>query len=135
MAPRARATTCAPMSRRWSAALPATTSPARTGPRRSTAVQETTQSTASAATTCCGVVWLEPDSNDTLRGDEGDDTLNGREGDDTLDGGTGSDVMSGGDGADTADYGIVQASVVVVTLDGKAGDGPPGESDNVQLDI
>jgi hypothetical protein len=43
--------------------------------------------------------------------------------------------MSGGAGADTADYGIVQAAVVVVTLDGNAGDGPPGESDNVQVDI
>jgi Ca2+-binding RTX toxin-like protein len=80
-------------------------------------------------------VLIEPDLNDTLRGDDGDDSLTGRDGDDTLVGGTGSDVMSGGDGADTADYGIVQASVVVVTIDGKAGDGPPGESDNVQVDI
>jgi Ca2+-binding RTX toxin-like protein len=82
-----------------------------------------------------GAVLIEPDLNDQLNGNEGDDTMEGGDGDDTLDGGRGNDVMRGGNGKDKADYGIVQASVVVVTLDGTANDGPPGESDNVQVDI
>jgi hypothetical protein len=80
-------------------------------------------------------VLIEPDLDDQLNGNDGDDTMEGGDGNDTLDGGTGNDLMRGGNGRDKADYGIVQASVVVVTLDGKADDGPPGESDNVQVDI
>jgi hypothetical protein len=56
--------------------------------------------------------------------------LDGGGGDDTLAGGDGSDTLNGGDGNDTASYGASTAGVQVV-LDGKPGDGAPGENDNV----
>jgi Ca2+-binding RTX toxin-like protein len=71
--------------------------------------------------------------NDTLIGSSGaDNTLNGGPGDDTLDGRGGADLLIGGDGFDRADYS--GAGSVTVTLDGKPGDGQPGENDNVDTE-
>jgi len=77
--------------------------------------------------------------DDQLGGDSGNDLLYGREGADDLRGGTGDDVLDGGPGADrfngqsgddTASY--ADPSVwPVVTRDGQANDGVPGEGDNV----
>jgi Ca2+-binding RTX toxin-like protein len=71
--------------------------------------------------------------NDTLNGAGGNDQLDGGAGDDTLDGGVGSDTLTGGDGTDTATYTDSTAGVRVV-LDGKPGDGTPGENDNVDTE-
>ncbi len=74
------------------------------------------------------------DGNDTEAGGPGADTLDGDADNDTLDGGDGGDVMSGGDGVDTGDY-STRTIGVDVTLDGEAGDGQPGEGDNVEPDV
>lgn len=74
------------------------------------------------------------DAVDTLIGGDGADSLEGRGGDDVLDGGTGGDVLAGGDGVEIVSY-DGRARAVVVSLDGSAGDGEPGEGDNVQADV
>jgi Ca2+-binding RTX toxin-like protein len=83
------------------------------------------------------------DGADSMNGDAGDDSLDagagadtmaGDAGDDSLDGGAGPDVFGGGDGVDTGNY-QSRANGVAVTLDGTAGDGEPGEGDNVQTDV
>ena len=71
---------------------------------------------------------------DQLFGDEGNDTVNGGGGDDKLFGGGGPDQLNGGDGIDTVDYSSA-TTPVTVTIDGNAGDGPSGESDNVNIDV
>jgi hypothetical protein len=68
--------------------------------------------------------------NDTLSGGNGSDQLDGGPGDDLLEGGTGPDTLVGGDGSDTATY-ANSPTGVRVALDGKPGDGAPGENDNV----
>jgi Ca2+-binding RTX toxin-like protein len=74
------------------------------------------------------------DGNDKESGGDGTDTMNGDAGDDSLDGGAGPDVFAGGDGTDTGSY-QSRTNGVTVTLDGNAGDGEPGEGDNVQGDV
>src|SRR4051794_5242077 len=71
--------------------------------------------------------------NDTLTAAGGNDQLDGGAGDDTLDGGTGSDSVAGGDGFDSASY-IDSPVGVRVVLDGKPGDGAPGENDSVDTE-
>ena len=71
--------------------------------------------------------------NDILGGGAGNDQLDGGAGDDTLAGGAGADTLAGGDGVDTANYSEAGAGVRVV-LDGKPGDGAPGENDNVDTE-
>jgi Ca2+-binding RTX toxin-like protein len=73
------------------------------------------------------------DGDDTLDGGEGNDTLKGSAGNDSLRGGPGADDLSGGDGVDVADYELTAR--VTVTLDDLAGDGAPGEGDNVRTDV
>ena len=68
---------------------------------------------------------------DSIYGRAGDDVLLGGDGDDELDGGPGADNLSGGPGSDAASY---EGAGVIVTLDGLANDGAPGENDNVLLD-
>lgn len=83
------------------------------------------------------------EGNDALLGGSGDDTLSGGDGDDTLRGGPGDDSHSGGSGADQVIGGpgsdIVWFSGseagVIVTLNGRADDGQPGEGDNIDLSI
>lgn len=70
---------------------------------------------------------------DTLTGGAGHDRLSGGGGDDTLIGGPGSDDLSGGPGTDAVVYS--DAHAVRVTIDDLANDGPPGERDNVQIDV
>jgi Ca2+-binding RTX toxin-like protein len=67
----------------------------------------------------------------SLTGGEGTDTLLGGANADRLDGGSGPDVLDGGAGRDRADY-SARVAGVTVTLDGVAGDGEPGEGDNVE---
>jgi Ca2+-binding RTX toxin-like protein len=87
--------------------------------------------------------------NDYLDGGDGQDEVDGGEGNDSVHGGTGNDVMwgdhyadpgsdviDGGPGLDTTqDWStpedLDQQPAIDVTLDGKANDGRPGESDNV----
>jgi Ca2+-binding RTX toxin-like protein len=71
--------------------------------------------------------------NDILGGGGGNDQLDGGAGDDMLAGGTGADSLVGGDGNDTASYASSDAGVRVV-LDGKPGDGAPGENDSVDTE-
>jgi Ca2+-binding RTX toxin-like protein len=89
------------------------------------------------------------EGNDTLYGSSdfavliggpGADKLVGSVGDEVLDGGPGPDELRGnssfdlpGD-VDTADYGE-RTAAVVVTLDGQANDGEPGEGDFVASDV
>src|SRR3954447_72162 len=75
-------------------------------------------------------VLLGNAGNDILGGGAGNDQLDGGAGDDILAGSDGSDTLNGGDGNDTASYAASAAGVQVV-LDGKPGDGAPGENDNV----
>jgi Ca2+-binding RTX toxin-like protein len=75
-------------------------------------------------------VLLGNAGNDILGGGAGNDQLDGGAGDDMLAGSDGSDTLTGGDGNDTASYAAATAGVQVV-LDGKPGDGAPGENDNV----
>jgi hypothetical protein len=72
--------------------------------------------------------------NDVLEGDNGADTLSGGAGRDTLDGGLGTDQMNGGDGDDTATY-EDRTAPLVLSLDGVANDGEPGENDALAADI
>ena len=100
------------------------------------------------------------DANDIIRGGEGDDRLGDDatvsnnfppdRGSDAFDGGPGDDLLrpglgptqgiadddslSGGSGRDTVSY-QQRLAAVTVSLDGAAGDGVPGESDNVRLDV
>ena len=74
------------------------------------------------------------EGGDGLSGGEGADFLDGGGGDDYLNGGTEGDSMAGGDGVDLADYGSRTVGVTV-TLDGNAGDGEPGEGDDVKPDV
>jgi Ca2+-binding RTX toxin-like protein len=75
-------------------------------------------------------VLLGNGGNDILGGGAGNDQLDGGAGNDILAGSDGSDTLTGGDGNDTASYAASTTSVQVV-LDGKPGDGAPGENDNV----
>jgi Ca2+-binding RTX toxin-like protein len=78
-------------------------------------------------------VLLGNAGNDILGAGGGNDQLDGGAGDDTLAGGDGADALTGGDGLDTANYASSNAGVRVV-LDGKPGDGAPGENDNVDTE-
>jgi Ca2+-binding RTX toxin-like protein len=82
------------------------------------------------------------DADDTITGTAqgeaiyaraGNDQVNGGEGDDDLDGGPGADALNGGNGVDAVSY---SAGVgVIVSFDGQANDGAPGENDNVGADV
>jgi hypothetical protein len=85
--------------------------------------------------------------NDRLDGGDDDDTLNGGAGNDTASGGNGNDsfinaftagpdadVYAGGNGFDDITE-TAASGGVTVTLDDAAGDGAPGEGDNVHSDI
>lgn len=92
--------------------------------------------------------------NDTIRGGPGNDGLLGGDGNDTLDGGDGddsfegfgglnpespnatggTDVYIGGPGKDFVDY-AGRTEPLTISLDGTAGDGAAGESDNVGADV
>ena len=81
------------------------------------------------------------DGNDSVLGGPGKDMLFGSAGNDYLypgdgpAGGTGDDdAMSGGDGIDEATY-ATRTTGVVVSLNGQADDGFPGENDNVLGDV
>jgi Ca2+-binding RTX toxin-like protein len=78
-------------------------------------------------------VLLGNAGNDILGAGGGNDQLDGGAGDDTLAGGDGADAVTGGDGVDTANYASSNAGVRVV-LDGKPGDGAPGENDSVDTE-
>lgn len=71
---------------------------------------------------------------ETLLGGAGNDTLLGLGGVDVLIGDAGADVLSGGAGTDTASWAIYQTPVVV-SIDGVANDGAPGEGDRVDSDV
>jgi hypothetical protein len=71
---------------------------------------------------------------DALFGLAGDDRLDGGAGNDDLDGGPGADDLRGGAGSDAASY-LDATGPVTVTLDDRAGDGAPGEGDNVHADV
>jgi Ca2+-binding RTX toxin-like protein len=80
-----------------------------------------------------------PDGLDNVRaekvyGTDLNDTFVGGSGDDTFIGGRGADRFQGNAGIDTVGYGDTDVGVVV-TIDNIANDGPPGEGDNVNLDI
>ncbi len=73
---------------------------------------------------------------DTLIGGPANEELLGLGGDDLLRGGPGADILRGGDGLDTASYAERGAGEpVTVTLDGAAGDGAPGEGDDLGADV
>jgi Ca2+-binding RTX toxin-like protein len=84
--------------------------------------------------------------NDSLTGEAGPDQLMGGEGADRVDGGKGDDTFDsgqliddpdtivGGKGEDLMDYSQANAGVRV-SLDGRTGDGVPGENDNVGRDV
>jgi Ca2+-binding RTX toxin-like protein len=72
--------------------------------------------------------------DDSLAGNGGNDTLNGGAGDDTLNGGPGADELIGGPGTDTADYSD-RTDNLVLTADGLADSGAPGEGDIISTDI
>jgi Ca2+-binding RTX toxin-like protein len=71
---------------------------------------------------------------DTLRGDALANQLDGDGGDDVLEGAGGVDALRGGAGTDTASY-ADRGDPVIVTLDGAANDGAPGENDDVGADV
>jgi serralysin len=93
--------------------------------------------------------------NDRLAGGPGGDLLVGGAGDDLLNGGFGNDILYGGDGNDTAEAFDAadgsdvfhggpgndtascerRAGAVLVSLDGVANDGAPGEGDNIRPDV
>jgi Ca2+-binding RTX toxin-like protein len=84
------------------------------------------------------------DHAEELTGYFGNDRVEGKGGDDVLLAGPGDDAYSGGDGTDTLRYDVHIASCscnynsfdgLNVSLDGLAGDGAPGESDNVLPDV
>ena len=79
--------------------------------------------------------------SDAVYGGLGDDTVDGgapglRRGDkgDVLDGGPGADDISGGAGVDAVSYASATGPVVV-TLNGRPGDGPRDEGDNIERDV
>ncbi|HWT95843.1 MAG TPA: calcium-binding protein, partial [Solirubrobacteraceae bacterium] len=72
--------------------------------------------------------------SDRLVGSDGPNTLRGNRGDDSFDGRGGADTYAGGDGQDAADY-RARSTRVVVSADGTANDGAPGENDNVGGDV
>jgi len=78
--------------------------------------------------------------DDLLRGDvsfggSGNDDLNGGGADDVLIGGAGgNDDFRGSSGFDTVSY-VEQSTGAVITIDGVANDGEPGENDNVRTDV
>ena len=82
--------------------------------------------------------------DDVLLGEGGADLLYGGTGDDLLDGGPGPDRLvgdignttapTGGSGSATADYSD-RTAAVIVSLDGRSGDGELGEGDNVAVDV
>lgn len=84
-------------------------------------------------------VVLGGDGNDVLDGGAGNDEVRGGAGDDTVRGDRyaepGADIVDGGEGFDLGDeWNDPSASTnppVVITQDGVAGDGRPGENDNV----
>ncbi len=69
-----------------------------------------------------------------LIGSDGPNVIRGGNGDDILDGGAGTDTLRGGDGFDLADYSDHTAALIL-TLDGLANDGAPGEIDLIDTDI
>ena len=71
---------------------------------------------------------------DHLGGDGDANRLWGGAGDDDLRGGGGADLTAGGAGYDTVDYSD-RSRAVRVSLDGAAGDGEPGENDQVAGDV
>jgi len=101
-----------------------------------------------------GDVLVANDGDDDLSGGTGDDTLErasgddamfGDSGNDTLEAGferlmvggavaVGADVLSGGSGIDTVSYNS-HTGGVTVTIDDVAGDGLPGEGDDVRTDV
>jgi Ca2+-binding RTX toxin-like protein len=70
----------------------------------------------------------------TIHGGDGGDTLTGGPGDDHFFFDEGVDTYNGAGGVDTMDYSTA-TTPVIVSIDGAAGDGPSGESDNVNVDI
>jgi Ca2+-binding RTX toxin-like protein len=64
----------------------------------------------------------------------GDNTLHGGAGNDILTAGGGTDVFHGGPGDDAVSY-ESHSDGVIVSLDGTANDGSPGEDDNVETDV
>jgi Ca2+-binding RTX toxin-like protein len=73
-----------------------------------------------------------------LRGEGGADRLTGLGGNDRFDEGvvaSGADLIAGGSGIDTVSYAERSIAGVTVRLDGAAGDGQAGESDNVLPDV
>jgi Ca2+-binding RTX toxin-like protein len=75
-------------------------------------------------------------ADDSLTGDAQVNQLNAGGGDDVLLGAGANDVLRGGDGLDTVSYAERgPGAPVAVTLDGAAGDGAAGESDDVGSDI
>src|SRR5215207_608331 len=78
------------------------------------------------------------DGGDVLSGDAGNDVIDGGQGGDTIlaggQKGLGADKLAGGPGVDTADYNGTLTGVTV-SANGNAGDGAPGENDNVATDV
>ena len=72
--------------------------------------------------------------HDTLVGNNGPNRINGSIGDDYLDGRLGKDELIGWSGTDRVTYQF-RTAAVVVSLDGQANDGHPGEGDNVRADV
>jgi Ca2+-binding RTX toxin-like protein len=97
---------------------------------------------ASAGAQAAGVISGTA-GDDKLVGTTGDDSLYGRAGNDRLDGGPGNDSLDGGRGSDDIYGGAGQDAVsyssslagVTATLDKRANDGAPGESDNLRTDV
>src|SRR5215207_4797035 len=78
------------------------------------------------------------DGGGVLSGDAGNDVIDGGQGGDTIlaggQKGLGADKLAGGPGVDTADYNGTLTGVTV-SANGNAGDGAPGENDNVATDV
>jgi Ca2+-binding RTX toxin-like protein len=69
-----------------------------------------------------------------LIGSDGPNVLTGGPKDDLLEGGGGADTLIGGDGFDVADYSD-HDDAVMLTLNGAADDGSPGEHDRIAADV
>jgi Ca2+-binding RTX toxin-like protein len=75
-------------------------------------------------------------AGDTIIGDAQANQLNSGGGNDVLVGAGGNDLIRGGDGLDTVSYADRgPGTPVVIVLDGLAGDGAGGESDDVGADV
>ncbi|MEA2468085.1 MAG: hypothetical protein QOJ57_2211 [Thermoleophilaceae bacterium] len=79
--------------------------------------------------------------HDTIEGGAGADTVDGGSGDDLITPGAGpvgaapdGDALGGGTGIDEVRY-AARTAPVIVTLDGAANDGQPGEQDDVRPDV